>query len=64
MNKPSTIPSAPNLSKLSDADLHAKIRETQELICKNCELSSHILDLKIRELHAMHEEKELRALSK
>ena len=58
MNNPSI--EHPDISTLTDEQLHAKIRETQDLIIQNCELSSHILDLKIRELHYMHEEKERR----
>lgn len=52
-----------DLSTLSIEELHAKLAEIKEICLKNCDLSAHILDLKMREMQLIHEEIESRKSS-
>ena len=49
-----------DLKTLSTAELHTKLAEIKEICLKNCDLSAHLLDLKIREMQDIHEEIESR----
>jgi hypothetical protein len=45
-----------DLKDLSTEELHSKLAEIKEICLKNCDLSAHLLDLKIREMQLIHEE--------
>jgi hypothetical protein len=60
MTEPKQPTHLPDVTKLSNADLQAKIEETRSLVCNNFNLCSSILDMKMRELHLLVEERDRR----
>lgn len=52
-----------DLKDLSTEELRTKLAEIKEICLKNCDLSAHLLDLKIREMQDIHEEIESRKSS-
>ena len=49
-------PAGLDVKSMKSHELREKIRKTQKLICTDTELSSHLLDLAIREIEACREE--------
>lgn len=60
MSEPKQAPTLADVTKLSTAELQTKIDETRNLICNNFNLCSSILDMKLRELHLLVEERDRR----